>query len=248
MLPEDSQPECVEQSMEISLLAPLESVVRQRKIKKINKNGRKNNDNDAWMASNSQKHKFETTWGFNLTNSQHGKVNQFVDPAKLFRDSVQRRSSLGQKTYQVQHSERTKLYLNMLNFKGLYDDIYDGLQMEVDEKKKSLQQQKERRGNDGKPKKRHLLKIIGWMKTLMIFTIFLVQTTRIGEQNTNNAMGLMEKQMKSNTIDKRQKKKINSLPFSEKEEKFDINISNDIINVKDKTNIFKSLKSNANFN
>ena len=48
------------------------------------------------------------------------------------------------------------------------------------------------------------------------------------EQNTNNATGANEKQMKSNTIDKRQKKKINSLPFSEKEEKFDINISNDI--------------------
>ena len=101
--------------MEISLFSPSRVGGAAKKDKKINKNGRKNNDNDAWMASNSQKHKFETTWGFNLTNSQHGKVDQFVDPAKLFRNSVQRRSSLGQKTYQVQHSERTKLYLNMLN-------------------------------------------------------------------------------------------------------------------------------------
>ena len=36
------------------------------------------------MASNSQKHKFETTWGFNLTNSQHGKVDRFVDQQNCF--------------------------------------------------------------------------------------------------------------------------------------------------------------------
>ena len=64
---------------------------------------------------------------------------------------MQRRSSLKKLIkYNIQKDE---IYLNMLNFKGLYEDIYDGLQMEVDEKKKSLQQQKERRGNDGKPKK-----------------------------------------------------------------------------------------------
>ena len=228
MLPEDSQPECVEQSMEISLFSPSRVGGAAKKDKKINKNGRKNNDNDAWMASNSQKHKFETTWGFNLTNSQHGKVNQFVDPAKLFRNSVQRRSSLGQKTYQVQHSERTKLYLNMLNFKGLYDDIYDGLQMEVDEKKKSLQQQKERRGNDGKPKKKTSFED-NWMdEDFDDFHDIPSTNNKNREENTNNSTGANEKQMKSNTIDKRQKKKINSLPFSEKEEKFDINTSNDI--------------------
>ena len=91
---------------------------------------------------------------------------------------------------------------------------------------KSLQQQKERRGNDGKPKKKTSFED-NWMdEDFDDFHDIPSTNNKNREQNTNNATGANEKQMKSNTIDKRQKKKINSLPFSEKEEKFDINISN----------------------
>ena len=129
MLPKDAQPECIEKSMEISIFSPSKVGGATKK----GKNNKKKNAADAWITSNSQKQKFESAWGFGLTNSQHGKVHELVNHKRLLRGGRSYSCRVGQKIHNINHSEKTRLFLNLMNFEGLYGDEYSGFEIDLDQ-------------------------------------------------------------------------------------------------------------------
>ena len=115
--------------MEISIFSPSKVGGATKK----GKNSKKKNAADAWITSNSQKQKFESAWGFGLTNSQHGKVHELVNHKRLLRGGRSYSCRVGQKIHNINHSEKTRLFLNLMNFEGLYGDEYSGFEIDLDQ-------------------------------------------------------------------------------------------------------------------